>query len=320
MPTILLLIFVLILLSGCAEEQSGKKTICYVDSQGLNDYTSIQQAIDHCSEDTTIVVYTGTYTENLFINKTLNIQTTDRNNTIIQPKNDNQNSIICLNADNITIAGFTIQATPSTIGIHVDGSYATLSNNIIQNTKTAVNVKKNKYYTTIYNNTFINNQQGIYTDYSHHNTISNNIFFLDETSSYLLSYGIYIHNSKNNILSNNNITNYNQAMRIKGSEDSLIFNNSFHKNKVGVYCCCGASQTIIYNNNFIQNELHAKDDVFNQWDNGTIGNYWDDYQIQIPEGKPTNGIYDKPYLIYRWINQEYSYPKQDRYPLVNPVK
>lgn len=318
-PLVLIIFFLFVLLSGCTEQQTHAITIFYVNAQGGYDYLTIQQAIENASDGYTIIVYRGTYAEELFINKTLIIKAYEKENTILQPKNTNQNSIITLNADHSIISDFIIQATSDTIGIDITASYTTISNNTISNTKTAVNVKRNMYYTTIYNNTFINNQQGVYTYFSYHNNISYNSFILDQTASYLLSYAIYIHNSESDIVSHNNITNYNQAIRIKGTDNALVFNNNLRKNKVGIYCCCGASQTMIYTNNFMQNELHAKDDVFNQWDNGMLGNYWDDYLTQNPDGQPTNGIYDQPYLIYYWRNQEPLYPKQDRYPLVNPV-
>jgi len=50
---------------------------------------------------------------------------------------------------------------------------------------------------------------------------------------------------------------------------------------------------LIYLNNF-QNQHNVIDDGINQWDNGTIGNYWDDY-----EGVDANddGIGDTPYNL-----------------------
>lgn len=318
-PLLFIALFILFLLSGCTDQQTQTTPTFYVNAQGGSDYQTLHQAIQNASDGHTIIVYRGTYTEELIINKTLTIQAADTTHTIIQPKQTNQKSIFSLEADNITITGFTIQATPATIGIDISCSNTTISHNSFQNTKTAVNIKKNSYHTTIHNNTFLNNEQAVYADYSYHTTITYNTLTLDDTASYLLSYGIFLQNSKHTILSYNTITNYYRGMRIKGTQYTSVYNNNLYENKIGIWCCCGAVQTTIYNNNFIQNELHAQDDVYNQWDNGGIGNYWDDYLTQNPEGLPTNGIYDTPYIIYYWRNQEPLNPKQDRYPLVNPV-
>ena len=55
----------------------------------------------------------------------------------------------------------------------------------------------------------------------------------------------------------------------------------------------------------------AMDEVTNQWDNGNIGNYWDDYIDKNPDAISIDGIWDTPYNITGGSNM-------DRFPLVNP--
>ena len=57
-------------------------------------------------------------------------------------------------------------------------------------------------------------------------------------------------------------------------------------------------------------DWNAIDDISNQWDNGNIGNYWDDYLEKYPEAKKIDGIWDTPYVITDYV--------VDRYPLLNP--
>ena len=74
--------------------------------------------------------------------------------------------------------------------------------------------------------------------------------------------------------------------------------------------CCGARNNKIYYNIFKQNSIYnAKDDVSNQWDNGSVGNFWDDYEEKYPDAVNINGIWDTPYSITGDKNV-------DRYPLV----
>jgi hypothetical protein len=66
-----------------------------------------------------------------------------------------------------------------------------------------------------------------------------------------------------------------------------------------------------YNNTFFENNFAAKfvwpvNDA-NFWDNGSVGNYWSDYDGADANG---DGIGDTPYIINA-VNQ-------DRYPLMNP--
>ena len=53
---------------------------------------------------------------------------------------------------------------------------------------------------------------------------------------------------------------------------------------------------------------NARDDPINIWDNGIVGNYWDDYTGLDEDG---DGIGDTPYLINSEIG--------DRFPLMNPI-
>jgi len=58
-------------------------------------------------------------------------------------------------------------------------------------------------------------------------------------------------------------------------------------------------------NSFVENTLNAFDNSTNAW-NATIGNYWDDYFIQNPNGKDGDGdgIWDTPYNISGGHNQD----------------
>jgi hypothetical protein len=55
----------------------------YVDDDGGADYVRIQDAIDNASDGDTVFVYSGTYFENLVVDKSINLIGEDKNTTVI---------------------------------------------------------------------------------------------------------------------------------------------------------------------------------------------------------------------------------------------
>ncbi len=137
--------------------------------------------------------------------------------------------------------------------------------------------------------------------------------------------GIMIQESNDNIVSNNKITNNNQNGVYIYSDYcyyNVIINNTISGNRKGIRMSYNVFGTVIrdnlikdnseygiyiatyhpqgsdiYLNWFIDNGIQAYDNVVgqnNNWDNGTIGNFWNDYS-----GVDTDddGIGDDPYII-----------------------
>ncbi len=96
--------------------------------------------------------------------------------------------------------------------------------------------------------------------------------------------GFFMSNSDNNTIIDNIFTNHsNYGILIQNNCDDNNFtdntaaNNSYRGAEVDDTTCTG---NIFWLNKFFNNGLHAKDDSDpgdNQWDNGFIGNYWDNY-------------------------------------------
>ncbi len=292
----------------------------YVDDDGGSDFTKIQNAIDAASEGDTIFVRDGTYYEVLVINKSIRLIGTDRETTIINNQNSSKEVVVQINAESCTFKGFTVigpAVSTDIIGIYVTTSHNVLSHNIIMNTENGIYLEEHTENNKVYENIVTDNKDGISVYRSNNNNISNNEISINIPSGIPLSYGIFLHGSYNNIISGNVISYCHTGIRIKGSDDSLVFDNQIFKNKKGLYCCCGAGNNIIYHNNFEQNEeYNARDDVRNQWDNGSIGNYWDDYIEKYPDAAQIDGIWDISYNITGLYSDEGNY---DRYPLVDPI-
>jgi len=290
-----------------ANVQNDKKSH-FVSIDGEGNYSSIQEAIDSASDNDILFVSSGTYFENIEITKSIELIGEDENTTIL---NGNGSGIIIdILADYVKIRGFTIKdgspesTSESEAGIVISSNYSTISDCIITSNKNYGLYLHGDPKTTnniIKFNTFSNNKYGIYAINAIINNISSNTF------AYNTEYGIYLMGQSNdNLVSDSIFTENTYAIRIKGSEKNTVIKNLITNNKYGLYFCCSATNNIAYNNRFIKNtEWHAEDYEGNTWDNGKVGNYWDDYT-----GTDVNsdGIGDTPYLIKGG--------NRDRFPLM----
>lgn len=276
-----------------------------VSFDGSGNYSSIQEAIDSASNNNTIFVRKGIYYENIIITKPIELIGEDRDTTIIN--GNGSLSIIHISADYVKISGFTItNSSRTTEGIKIRGSYNIISDcNISSNENYGLYLQANPTTTNniIKFNTFYNNDYGIFSTNAKTNNISSNTF------THNTVYALYLSTTSNdNLISDNKFMENNYAIRIKSSLINKVINNLIKNNQYGLYFCCGAENNIAYNNFFINNtNWNANDALGNKWDNGVVGNYWDDYTGKDQNG---DGIGDTPYLI--------GGDKGDNFPIMEP--
>jgi len=118
---------------------------------------------------------------------------------------------------------------------------------------------------------------------------------------------------------------FNQAIRIVYGSNNTVYGNHMANNQIAIDLDGDAANNWFYGNTFKADSLkiavYAKHDNF--WDNGTIGNYWEDYNGTDSNG---DGIGDSPYVItgVKWDNDvggNVSFAAdQDNYPLMAPLE
>ncbi len=167
---------------------------------------------------------------------------------------------------------------------------------------------------TVWNSTFLDSDYGIYIQHnSKFNNISENVI---NSSNY---HGIRLYISNFNFISRNNITyNDDYGIYLLGAKNNTIYANNCSFNEYGIYISgTGTSNTIWMNwlcNNSNRQAADNDNDGNNKWDNGTVGNYWGDYQKRYPLASHDGLIWDTPYSKFGAASSE------DRYPLVIPLR
>ncbi|MBY9002480.1 MAG: right-handed parallel beta-helix repeat-containing protein [Candidatus Lokiarchaeota archaeon] len=176
---------------------------------------------------------------------------------------------------------------------------------------------------TISGNIANSNYWGIALSQSDNNKVS------DNTASYNYFEGISLWSSSDNNIVSGNVVSYNSmGIKLKFNDNNTVSGNTFSNNVNGIYMwninnTMVSENTASYNdlegiqlyysynntiflNYFTNNGQNAFDKgTNNMWDNGSIGNYWNDY-----EGVDANndGIGDTPYLIPGLAGSQDNFP------------
>lgn len=315
---ILIILLVLINLGGCIFDNWDEiTTSIIVEKDGSGDYNSIQEAINNANINDTIYVGKGIYVEHVFINKTVHLISDTPTETIID--GNHTNSVVFVNADNVTIRGFTMRNSGThhtyyemDAGININANNTIVSHCFCDNNTVGLQVK-HKASNMMKHNMLTNNSYGLFLYYASSNTLSNN------TIMHNTDYGCYLYTGSNgNVLRNNSFLKNRFSLRIK-SEGNTVFRNLFKDNEKGIYFCCGSTKNSIYHNTVINNiEYNGKGNFLgNTWYNESIGgNYWDDYEGVDADG---DGFGDTPYIIDRRNSNNIEQVIEDKYPLMQPM-
>ena len=256
---------------------SGVKTI-YVDDDFTDDpanhrWDTIQEGITDANDGDTVLVYNGTYTENVVLNKTITLTGEG------MPKIDAQSlgDAINITADNCTVKGFScVNAQPSPyagihvesgnnvieentckdnyMGIYLSGSLNKIRNNIANyNHADGIGLGTSSDNNTIVNNTAKNNgNNGIHLKESNNNKIANNIANSNKFD------GIRLRSNSNNIVTNNMANSNNEAgILCLTSSDNILTYNNLSSNSFGIWLHNYSTENIVANNTANSNYYYA---------------------------------------------------------------
>jgi len=171
-----------------------------------DDYPTIQKAINHASEGDVIYVRTGTYYENIVVNKTVSLIGKNKINTIIDGRG--MGYAVNVTATKVTISGFTIRNAYCGVQLWRSGGH-NISNNIISD----------------------NSWQGISLECSTGNYIVGNLITKNKATAWWGGIGIHLQTfSRINHIMDNIISNNNWGIVLTASDSNILRNNRLVNN------------------------------------------------------------------------------------------
>ena len=255
-------------------------------------------------DDGLLVAYSYKNTvENNTVNGKPLVYLDDTSNLIIK----NAGQIILMNCTNITVENLNL--SNASIGIDLwETNDCTIVNNTASNNVCGINMWHSSNYNTLQSNKVSNNWVGISLSSSSNNTLTNNTANSNNYDGIVMEYS-----SDNTLQGNTANSNDDFGVHLLGSSNNTLRGNVASNNWYGICLQGSSSNNILYHNNLLNNTnntQHAYDygANANQWDSGSVGNYYSNYNGTDPDG---DGIGNDPYPILGGTSI-------DRFPLMQP--
>jgi parallel beta-helix repeat protein len=208
-------------------------------------YTSIQDAIDNASVGDTIIVYNGTYYENVGIYKSITLIGEYKKYPTIH--GGGSGDTVRITADYVELYGFKIIRGGTTIledaglELYEVDNCKIIDNNISLNYAIGLKVKGSNFNNISNNVIFSNFLKGISLEGSFENFLYNNIVNKNE-------FGIFLDNANENVVINNNVSNNDNGIICQSSNDNVFTDNILmYNNNLGVFLADSYGDTLINN-------------------------------------------------------------------------
>lgn len=271
-------------------------------------YQHIQDGIDAANDGDIIHVREGTYYDGYYhITKQIKLYGENNRNTIIESDTGLVFHITDIPGGSVTINGFTIEMHryfavgvyngPSSNVVIEDNIFIYADDEAEDQWCSSIRTWNNA---VICNNKFINAMVEIKG--------SNNVISRNEFSEFI-GFGVGV--------------DICGALKLGWSTDSIIKENTFSNNRIGL-SIDDSTYNQIYYNNFIDNGQNVLENLYdvplnNIFDDGEgKGNYYSDYTMKYPDAQKLllKGIWDTPYEIDANFWGSLDEPSFDRYPLI----
>jgi len=256
----------------------------------VNPGESIQAAVNNASEGDTIVVRDGTYTENIDVNKRLNIQSENGSASTAVQASNTRNRVFAVTADYVNICGFTVEGAYDSCGIHIsDVNNCTISNNVVFNNSEGIYLSNSSRNIIANNTAKENGNNGIYLVDSNNNRVT------DNDASNNVNNGIFLESSNNNEIRNNVAnSNHDEGIELWVSRENIIANNTAKSNgNNGIYLSESKNNKLT-GNIMVENGIIIRGDSLSQFlheidESNTVNGkpvyYWKDVERgKVPEG------------------------------------
>jgi parallel beta-helix repeat protein len=196
----------------------------FVGGSGPGNYTTIQGAVNGANPGDTIFVYSGTYQEQVMVDKPLSLVGWSRDTTFVE--NGGPGCTICVSSDWVNVTGF---------GLKTSGKLNTVG--ILLNSVHNCNITGNSIF---------GKEWGIYLVSSSNNVIMDNYIPSDPSVGGI---GVYLEYSDNNIVENVSTSGYYQNGIESIHSDSNTFKNvSMYDNYYGMTLAYASNNRIINSN------------------------------------------------------------------------
>ena len=214
-------------------------------------FNRIQDAIDSASENDIILVFPGTYNENIVINKTsLNVFGEDK--LITKIDGGGSGNVVTITNASVDLSEFTLQNSGSNSNdavIYINASSCTIVDNVITDGKYGVLINNSNSQIIYLNTISLNSDDGIKLNNSDSNSITYNTIVSNDDD------GIFLYSSSSNTISDNSNIKQNGGNGIYLNDSctsNTISNNNFSSNtKNGIYL-----QDHCNNNPILNNEVY----------------------------------------------------------------